>query len=159
MLSLRLARIRLRPCACHAFASPPFGADATGRIFRRTVGDLVKARKEEARLRRIREGRSALGVRKILAQSPFACPKSHAPHFKMNPRLATKNKWLRIEALLRNRRFQEKYREAIERHIAVVANVLFPFGSYWMKKFGKVFCETDKAGAPSALGQPAPTPA
>jgi hypothetical protein len=65
-----------------------------------------------------------------------------APHFNLNPRLAAKSKWARIEALRRNRSFLEKYREAIKRHLGGIASVLFPFGTYWMKKFGKVACET-----------------
>ena len=59
----------------------------------------------------------------------------------MSPRVAAKNKWSRIEALLRNRGFVEKYRDAFVSHMAGAVNVLFPFGTYWMRKFAKVACE------------------
>jgi len=104
-------------------------------------------------------GKSVLGVARILAQDPFSRPKSHAPHFKMNPRLAAKSKWARIETLLRNRNFQDKYRDAIRRHLTGITNVLFPFGTYWMNKFGKVACEaadtTALCGSDAILPAPA----
>lgn len=77
----------------------------------------------------------------------------------MNPRLAAKSKWARIEALLRNRSFQEKCRDAIRRHLAGITNVLFPFGTFWMSRFGKVACETSDASAPHASAGPIPAPA
>jgi REP element-mobilizing transposase RayT len=119
----------------------------------------VQAKEVEARERRLEQGKKVLGVERILAQDPFRCPKSHAPHFKLNPRLAAKSKWARIEALRRNRSFLEKYRDAIKRHLEGVTSVRFPFGTYWMKKFGKVACESadepDWCGNGVALAAPA----
>jgi hypothetical protein len=60
----------------------------------------------------------------------------------LSPQVAAKNKWARIEALLRNRTFIEKYRAALRGHITGLANVIFPFGTYWMRKIAKVACET-----------------
>ena len=60
----------------------------------------------------------------------------------MSPKFAAKNKWARIEALLRNRGFIEKYRDAFLAHIAGLANVVFPFGTYLMRKIAKVACES-----------------
>jgi hypothetical protein len=48
----------------------------------------------------------------------------------MSPQVAAKNKWARIEARLRNRCFVEKYRDAFLAHLAGLANVVFPFGTY-----------------------------
>jgi len=123
------------------------------------VRELIQAKETEARERRAREGKKVLGVERILAQDPLSRPKRQATHFKLSPRLAAKNKWARIETLRRNRGFQEKYRDAIKRHLAGIANVLFPFGTYWMKKFGKAICETEDHATPAALGPPVPTSA
>jgi hypothetical protein len=60
----------------------------------------------------------------------------------MSPQVAAKNKWARIETLLRNRGFIEKYRDAFLAHIAGLANVVFPFGTYLMRKIAKVACES-----------------
>jgi REP element-mobilizing transposase RayT len=107
----------------------------------RLVEERVRSKEADERQRRAVKGAAVLGRQRILEQDPFACPKSQAPHFQMNPHVAAKSKWARIEALLRNRAFIEKYRAALLRHLAGVANVLFPFGTYWMRKFGRVACE------------------
>jgi hypothetical protein len=36
----------------------------------------------------------------------------------------------------------DKYREAFRGHMAGLAGIVFPFGTYWMRKFAKVLCET-----------------
>jgi hypothetical protein len=122
------------------------------------VRTSVQAKEVEARKRRFEKGKKVLGVERILAQDPFSCPKSHAPHFKLNPGLAAKSKWARIEALRRNRSFLEKYRDAIKRHLDGIASVLFPFGTYWMKKFGKVHCESADEFHPCGRADPLPAP-
>jgi hypothetical protein len=75
----------------------------------------------------------------------------------MSPQVAAKNKWARIEALLRNRGFIEKYRNAFLAHIAGLANVVFPFGTY-MRKIAKVACEAAET-IEGALHNPAADPA
>jgi hypothetical protein len=78
----------------------------------------------------------------------------------MSPRVAAKNKWARIEALLRNRGFIERYRAAFLAHIAELADVVFPFGTFWMRKFGKVACEVAETVEEAILGRSAdPAPA
>jgi hypothetical protein len=74
--------------------------------------------------------------------------------------VAAKNKWARIEALLRNRGFIEKYRDAFLRHMAGLPNVLFPFGTFWMRKFAKVACEAAETIEEAILSLPMdPAPA
>jgi putative transposase len=106
------------------------------------VTERVRAAEAEHRERRTAKGISVLGRARILAQKPFTCPESHAPRFKMSPRVAAKSKWARIEALRRNRGFIDKYRDAFRGHMAGLAGTVFPFGTYWMRKFAKVLCET-----------------
>jgi REP element-mobilizing transposase RayT len=105
------------------------------------VVERVRAKENEHRRERAIKGRTVLGRNAVLNQAPLECPSSHAPHFHLSPRVAAKNKWARIEALLRNRIFAEKYRAAFKAHVAGLASVVFPFGTYWMRKFGKVVCE------------------
>ena len=78
----------------------------------------------------------------------------------MSPQVAAKNKWARIETLLRNRSFIEKYRDAFLAHIAGLANVVFPFGTYLMRKIAKVACEaaeTVEETMHNPAADPAPT--
>jgi hypothetical protein len=122
--------------------------------------ERVRSKEADHRQRRAAKGITVLGQARILGQDPFQCPEGHAPRFQMGPRVAAKNKWARIEALLRNRGFIEKYRDAFRNHIAGLANVIFPFGTFWMRKFGKVACEAAEAVEEASLGPPmAPVPA
>jgi putative transposase len=117
------------------------------------VEESVRGKEAVERERRRASGVSILGRQRILQQNPFDEPNGHARHFQMSPRVAAKSKWARIEALLRNRAFVERYRDAFIRHIAGFANVIFPFGTFWMRKFGKVACEAGDTAMPLA---PAP---
>ena len=76
----------------------------------------------------------------------------------MSPQVAAKNKWARIEALKRNRSFIEKYRDAFLAHLAGLANVVFPFGTYLMRKIAKVACESAET-AEEGIHNPAADPA
>ena len=120
--------------------------------------NLVTAhvRENEAahRQRREQAGRPVLGRKAVLEQDPMASPKSEAGHFNLKPRVAAKDKGTRIETLRRNSGFFARYRRAFEDHIAGVANVLFPFGTWWMKKFARVACETAES-APALQAAPA----
>jgi REP element-mobilizing transposase RayT len=122
-------------------ARPRGFADLRQSEWANLVTERVRAKENDHRQRRAVKGITVLGRERILRQDPFDCPPGQAPRFQMSPRVAAKNKWARIEALLRNRGFIERYREAFLGHMAGLANVLFPFGTYWMRKFGKVACE------------------
>jgi putative transposase len=134
-------------------------ANLTQEEWAEKVRASVQAKEVEARERRLEKGKKVLGVERILAQDPISCPKSHAPHFKLSPRRAAKSKWARIEALRRNRSFLEKYRDAIKRLLEGITSVLFPFGTHWMKKFGKVACESADDPDSCGSGDPLPAPA
>jgi hypothetical protein len=118
------------------------------------VTECVRAKEADHRQRRAAKGITVLGRARILGQNPFHCPSGHAARFQMSPRVAAKNKWTRIEALLRNRGFIQKYRDAFLSHMAGLADVVFPFGTYWMNKFGKVACEAAETVEQALLGPP-----
>jgi REP element-mobilizing transposase RayT len=124
------------------------------------VTERVRAQEADHRQRRAAKGITVLGRAGVLRQDPFDCPSSHAPRFQMSPQVAAKNKWARIEALKRNRSFIARYRDAFLGHVAGLANIVFPFGTYWMRKFGKVACETAEMVGEAILDQvlaPAPS--
>jgi hypothetical protein len=105
------------------------------------VEQSVRTKEATERQRRIADGIGVLGRQRILNQRPFDCPKTHEPRFQMNPRVASKNKWTRIEALRRSSGFIEKYRDALLRYVAGAADVIFPFGTYFLRKVARVACE------------------
>ena len=87
-----------------------------------------------------RGGRSFLGVARVLAQKPFARPSSADPRPTLNPRVATRNKWRRIEALLRLAAFGCAYREALAAWRGGLRHVLFPPGTWQMRVQHAVAC-------------------
>jgi hypothetical protein len=124
------------------------------------VTERVRSKEVDHRQHRAAKGITVLGRDRILRQNPFHCPGGHALRFQMSPRVAAKNKWARIEALLRNRAFIERYRDAFRRHMTGLANVLFPFGTFWLHKFAKVACEAAETVEEAIIGLPTdPAPA
>jgi REP element-mobilizing transposase RayT len=105
------------------------------------VEQSVRTKEANERDRRIAMKIGVLGRQRIRDQRPFDGPKMHEHRFQMSPRVASKNKWARIEALRRNRGFIEKYRDAFLRHVAGAAYVVFPFGTYFLRRIAKVVCE------------------
>ena len=100
---------------------------------RERVGAVEATHEDERR----RTGRQVLGRRAVLQQSWKAHPSSEEPRRTLNPRVAGRNKWSRIEALLRNRVFIEDYlraREALRDGMPVP----FPPGTYWLRRFANV---------------------
>ncbi len=82
-----------------------------------------------------RAGRSFMGAKAILAQNPFDSPLSREDRRTMNPRSAAKDKWRRIEAIKRLRKFKADYAYALSQYLAGVKKVVFPEGTYWMVRF------------------------
>ena len=53
----------------------------------------------------------------------------------LNPRVAAKNKWQRIEALGRMKEFLRAYAEALVSFLEGKREVVFPAGTYWMVRY------------------------
>jgi putative transposase len=113
---------------------PGLGAEADVLAeLRERVGMLEAERAAE----RQRTGRRVCGRRAVLAQSWRSQPVSREPRRNLRPRVATPNKWARIEALLRNRAFVREYATARQQWRDGV-QVVFPPGTYWLRRFAYV---------------------
>lgn len=104
--------------------------------------ERVAAFEESKRLERLKTGRSVLGRRRVLRQSPFASPTTESPRREIRPRVAARSRGSRIEALLRNRVFIDRYRAARVAWLAG-ASVEFPPGTYWLRRFAGVTVAPD----------------
>lgn len=78
-------------------------------------------------------GMRFLGRRRVLDQSPFARPRTRARRRGLNPRVAERDKWRRIETLQRLREFIESYRNALTRFAGGEWDVCFPRGTYLLR--------------------------
>jgi REP element-mobilizing transposase RayT len=86
------------------------------------------------------QGRRFVGVARVLAQDPFARPKSVEPRFRLKPKIAARDKWKRVEALLRLKGFEEEYRSARAKWCSGIRDVIFPAGTYLMRLMFRVQC-------------------
>ena len=104
---------------------------------RAELRDRVRAAEHERASERQRTGRRVHGRRAVLAQSWRDHPASCEPRRNLRPRVATRSKWARIEAVVRNRAFADEYASARERWRDGAAAV-FPMGTYWLQRFASV---------------------
>jgi hypothetical protein len=88
-----------------------------------------------------REGRRFMGVEEVLKQKCSASPRTQGSHRNMNPRVACKNKWGRIEAIARNREFLAQYYKALASWKKTKdPQTVFPAGTYAMRIYNGVKC-------------------
>lgn len=108
--------------------------------WRNNLRSQIREREDEAVAYRARTGSRVLGRRGVLAQRPDSFPPGAEPRRGMVPRVATKNKWLRVERLQRNKVFQELYRAAYELWVAG-SDAVFPWGTYKLRLQARVSCD------------------
>jgi REP element-mobilizing transposase RayT len=117
------------------FSAPPGFESAE--VFRSAVIARVKELEEAAAVEREAGGVEVLGARRALKQRPTGRPESAEPRRGLNPRVAARDRWQRIEALGRLVAFLESYREAWVRYCQGETSVSFPHGTYLMRvRFG-----------------------
>jgi hypothetical protein len=123
------------------FARPPEFADLSQEAWAEKIRTAVALEeKKAAELRRQTNGR-IVGRKAILRQSPFSCPRTATQRRGLRPRVASRNKWRRIELLKANRSFLRSYRSAYERRRAGGVEVEFPYGTYQLRKLQMVCCQ------------------
>jgi hypothetical protein len=120
------------------FHRPKGYEDLTQAQFAALVVEGVE--KVERKAREERRGGRVLGVKAILRQRPTDRPTTSEPRRQISPRVAAQNKWQRIEAKLRNKVFHLAYAKAREAFKLGLGNVLFPDGTYWLRRFAGVLC-------------------
>ncbi len=112
---------------------------ASAELFREELERALLDREEAARNHRRGRG-GFLGVARVLEQKPSARPAPGEPRRGLNPRVAGRDKWKRIEALGRLVEFLRAYRCAWEARCAGEADVSFPFGTYLLRVLHGVPC-------------------
>jgi putative transposase len=110
----------------------PAGFASVDELRRRLTEALIE-REARAAQELAEERRSFMGVRRVLAQRPFARPAPGEPRRGLRPRVASRDKWKRLEAIGRLKTFLAEYREAWRAFKAGVRATVFPEGTYWMR--------------------------
>jgi len=134
------------------FNRPPEFKDIAQDEFVSLLRGRVEDVERDAEAKRQASGTHVLGRRGVLDQDWRDSPISQEPRRNLNPRVAAKDKWSRIEALRRNRAFGNSYRAAFEAFRRGIKDVFFPAGTYWLGRFAAAICEpwpADCAAAPA----------
>ena len=127
------------------FVRPPEFAHLSQKEWADKLRAAVAEAEQKAAQERERTGKRVLGRKAILRQSPYSCPKSCTERRGLRPRVATRNKWRRIELLNANKDFLIRYREALRRRRAGELDVVFPYGTYKLRVLGLARCESPPA--------------
>jgi REP element-mobilizing transposase RayT len=111
---------------------PPMVAHTPADDFRAELARRVDARVRELHAERARRGLTSwLGADAVLSQDPFCAPAGTTqPDGSLNPRLACRDRWRRIELLQAHAEFWRAHQEASTRFRAGERDVLFPPGTY-----------------------------
>ena len=123
-----------------SFARPPGFESMTEREFAKLVTDRIRQAEETAAVARRSASNSILGRRAVLQQRWNDRPSTREPRRQLDPRVAARSKWSRIEALLRNRAFRDAYLTARATFVAGIRDVCFPAGTYWLRRFANAVC-------------------
>jgi putative transposase len=122
-------------------ARPPGLESMSAVAFREWIAERLKQWETDAADRRARGGKRVLGPEAVVKQPWWGHPSTREPRRRLNPKVACRNVWARIEALARNKAFIAAYRCARERLLAGLEAKL-PVGTYWLRVYAGLPCET-----------------
>jgi len=103
--------------------------------------DYLAEREDEVRTAAKASGRKYVGLRNLRSQKWSEAPTSFAKRRGLSPRIATRNKWRRLEAIARDRQFVTDYVLARKEWLAGNRDVLWPAGTYLMRIRHNALCE------------------
>jgi chromosomal replication initiation ATPase DnaA len=83
--------------------------------YEQLVCDNIEEMKFKIRAEMESVGHTFPGIRAVIKQLPYSSPRTREKRYGINPKLASKNKWLRMEAIQRHKEFQYEYRQAFKR--------------------------------------------
>ncbi len=89
---------------------------------------------------RRRAGLSFAGAKAVRRQSCTDAPRTPTPRGELSPRIATRNTWLRLEAIQRDRAFVDAHAACRKRWCAGERDVVWPVGTYQMRRDHHVPC-------------------
>ena len=112
------------------------GFDDTREAWTTRLRETVLARELEVRARLRAAGGRILGRKAVRDASAFDRPSTSEPRRNLRPFIACKNRRRRVGALDALRRFRAAYREARCRLVDGLRDVLFPAGTFGLRRLG-----------------------
>jgi REP-associated tyrosine transposase len=128
------------PSISLSFFVPPGLSLGSYPPFIERLAERVRAAEKTAAAERQKTGERVVGRTAVRAQSWNDSPQSREPRRGLDPRVACKNTWRRVEALARNKIWLESYRRARAAFVAGV-EAAFPAGTFWLRRYAGVTCD------------------
>lgn len=122
------------------FARPPGYEELSDDELAAVIDTAVHALEDEARTEVDAAGKSFLGRKAILVQRRHSRSRAKESRSRISPKLACRNRSLRIDRLAANKRWRQAYDSAMEQWKAGIRDVLFPYGTYKMSVEHHVAC-------------------
>lgn len=94
-----------------------------------------------------RDNKRFLGRRAVRTQSRYGYPTSSERRFTMRPTVAARSKRARVERLERNAAWDAEYAAARKAFCAGERDVLFPYGTYKLRRYYRVACRPPPVAA------------
>ncbi|MCH2374811.1 MAG: transposase [Planctomycetes bacterium] len=111
--------------------------DLSASDFEALLAEGVRLREEAFRRGVKKRKRAFFGWRGVVKQNRLESPATYEVRRGINPRLACRDKWKRIELLGTLKEFLKEYREALGRFLSGKREAVFPAGTYLMRvRFG-----------------------
>jgi len=126
------------------FVPPELVAEGRAGFIKRLEERIGAAEKSAAAQRR-ESGRHLVGRATVRAQHWNDSPGSRELRRGLDPKVACRNTWRRIEALARNKVWQDAYRRAREAFLGGF-QAIFPAGTFWLRRYAGAACETIEVG-------------
>jgi len=104
------------------------------------VGRAIVDKEKELRAYMHRAGRAFLGKSVIRRQHHTDSPDTPEPRRGLSPRVASRDKWRRVEILQRLKSFTEGYRRALSQWLDGDRKTVFPAGTYGLRVEFSVRC-------------------
>jgi putative transposase len=123
-----------------SFARPEGFGHLSATEYATMMLERIRAAEEAASAERRRAGTAVVGRKNVLAQRWSDRPGNREVQRNLSPRVAARSKWSRMEALLRNRAFRDAYTAARASFAAGIRDVIFPAGTYWLRRFTRAIC-------------------
>jgi len=123
------------------FVRPPGFEHLTQDDFAALLREHIAQAERVAAAERAQRGTGILGRKTVRRQRFHDRPASREPRRGLRPRVATRNKWRRIEALQRLGTWLADYRDAWLAFARGARDALFPAGTYALRRFAGARCE------------------
>jgi hypothetical protein len=128
------------------FVAPPELAELDGDAGVGHIQRALAGREDKIRRKAFVLKRSFLGLRALDDQHWSESPTTFAKRRGLRPRIATRNKWRRIEAIQRDKAFVAAHVLCRERWLAGDRDVLWPVGTYQMRVMHGAACAQGPPG-------------